>query len=178
MGILLLWFGSTLSAQEFVKPNGEFNDARDRSLVEYQLSKFRSECVFIGSMEANVLKKIDEKITRAKGSISQAQRACYDAQLPRMRSLHFNYRKLCDRLNYDGIPQQAAGLITSFNSAFQLQDGISLLHVVLNDCLTNAFASNDLMVPTQSMDEGIGLSEKIRRKSTRLPFVSNRVEIR
>ena len=68
--VLVLLLSSSLSfAANYVREDGTFVDSRDKQLVEFQLDKFVSECIFIGSAEAKNIERMDFITSKEKQNL-------------------------------------------------------------------------------------------------------------
>ncbi|MEC9283928.1 MAG: hypothetical protein VX642_14535 [Bdellovibrionota bacterium] len=165
-------------AATYVRDDGSFTDPRDKKLVEFQLDKFVSECIFIGSAEAKNIEKMNRIATMDKKKLNKEQLACYDEHLSKMKSVNFLYRKLCSDLSYNGIPKAPSKMLSQFVTVRQFQDGISLMHIVLNDCLNGLGTNENYIVPSSSAESKTGLIRRLNGIETKMKFRTNRVEIR
>lgn len=177
--VLVLLLSSSLSfAANYVREDGTFVDSRDKQLVEFQLDKFVSECIFIGSAEAKNIERMDFITSKEKQNLNKEQLACYDEHLSKMKSVNFLYRKLCSDLSYNGMPKTPKKMLSQFITVRQFQDGISLMHIVLNDCLTGTGTNENYIVPSSSAESKTGLIRRLNEIDTKMKFRTNRVEIR
>lgn len=176
--IVFLFFGGLSFADTYVRDDGSFFDSQDRKLVEFQLNKFVSECIFIGSAEAKNIERMDSIFSNEKKNLKKNQLACYDEHLSKMKSVNFLYRKLCSDLSYNGMPKTPKKMLNQFVTVRQFQDGISLMHIVLNDCLTSLGTNENYIIPSSSAESKTGLIRRLNAIDTEMKFRTNRVEIR
>ena len=69
--IVFLFFGGLSFADTYVRDDGSFVDSQDRKLVEFQLNKFVSECIFIGSAEAKNIERMDSIFSNEKKNLKK-----------------------------------------------------------------------------------------------------------
>jgi hypothetical protein len=163
----------------YITSEGNFKKDKDRDLVYYQLETFAKECTFVSSSEEKIVNQLENVYDRLIREKKKSLVSCYDESLPKMKSVHYLYKKLCRSLNYNGIPLDNGRLISQFVSVTEYQDGISLFHVVLNDCLKNNLASlNDIVPKANESFQSTGLSRRLESINKDLPFFPNSSEIR
>lgn len=176
---LLVFASVTCSAREYVRSDGSFKDKRDSQLVYFQLETFVKECTFVSSYDEKVVSGIQQIYDRLISEKKSKLIACYDENLPKMKSISYLYKKLCNSLSYDGIPVDNRKLLSQFVAVTEYKDGISLNHIILNDCLKkNSAAQSDFISRAQGVGSSTGLIKKLQRIDGKLPFFPNTVEIR
>lgn len=164
---------------DYVKPDGSFVNERDQQLVYFQLETFAKECTFISSYDEKVVDQIQRIYDRLISEKKRKLVACYDENLPKMKSISYLYKKLCNSLSYEGIPINNRKLLSQFVAVTEYKDGISLNHIILNDCLKkNNGAQSDMVSRSQTIGSSTGLIRRLQGIDNSLPFFANTVGIR
>lgn len=167
------------TANEYVNEKGEFKNPRDQRMIYFQLQNFVRECSFVSSYESQVMNDIDKVYARLNKSKKEKYLACYEESVPRMKSVRFLYDRLCRSLSVKGIPLEKRRLFSQFVAVTEYSDGISLMHIVLNDCLSKNQAPGMDIVKTKSFSDTTGsLIKNLNKMNSSLPFRANNKEIR
>jgi hypothetical protein len=101
-----------------------FSSKEDKLIVGEIIESFTKQCSYISSVEANIVRKLEEKLKKAQAEDVESALGCYRDNLTQITSVHYIYSSTCSEVNQPNFKSDDENLMRLFVAIQKYRKGI------------------------------------------------------